>query len=459
MHRFPDCVKYPERFMAWVALVGGILQSESDYEHYKNKRICDVHFSEKDKNRNNRLNALAIPTLNLSERFETQIPQVSTSMQQQQTSLPPTSNTEQFGCNSVLEQASSSKDILPSQAVNTGNTCTNAVSNSIMLEHNCISRKPRTSRKGAVGSLFTQIKLLRSEVSRLRKKGQTITRLRNAEALSEYKVFQHFARMSKPAQLFVRMQLESSKTPKGRRFTNEEKVLSLSLFKKSPKSYAHLCKYFILPSLKSMKRLLSTIKIHPGINSIMFKKIKESVLEKPKPFRLCSLIFDEMSLTPHVNYNVQRDIFEGFASNQIEKFADQALVFMIKGLKEHFKQPIAYYYTNCLNKQELKGLIKTVVQHAQDAGLIIANTVCDQSTINVGAITELVNETRVKYLRLNKEWRYDMFCVNGKNIIPLYDTPHLIKGIRNNLLNKDLLYTSNGEQKVVKWEYFQKLCS
>lgn len=41
--------------------------------------------------------------------------------------------------------------------------------------------------------------------------------------------------------------------------------------------------------------------------------------------------------------------------------------------------------------------------------------------------------------------------------VPLFDVPHLIKGIRNNLITKELLYKSNDIEKVVKWEYYQKV--
>lgn len=69
MHWFPNPDKFPDRFKTWVGIVGGKLGTPADYQYYKNKRICDVHFVERYKNRNNRLNALAVPTLHLSGKF------------------------------------------------------------------------------------------------------------------------------------------------------------------------------------------------------------------------------------------------------------------------------------------------------------------------------------------------------------------------------------------------------
>lgn len=103
-----------------------------------------------------------------------------------------------------------------------------------------------------------------------------------------------------------------------------------------------------------MKRLLSTVKIHQEIVPIVFKRIKLTMSEKDDNDRLCSLIFDEMSLTPQVNYNAQQDVLEGLAVNNHKKIADHVLVFMVKGIKQNFKQPVAYYYTTGLNKVEFK---------------------------------------------------------------------------------------------------------
>ncbi|CAK1597278.1 unnamed protein product [Parnassius mnemosyne] len=65
MHRFPNAFKFPGSFKAWVTLVGGKLESASDYEYYQKKLICDIHFTPEDRVRNNRLKAYAIPSLYL----------------------------------------------------------------------------------------------------------------------------------------------------------------------------------------------------------------------------------------------------------------------------------------------------------------------------------------------------------------------------------------------------------
>lgn len=204
-----------------------------------------------------------------------------------------------------------------------------------------------------VNSLQKKVRHLQTEINRLRKRGRTFKeRLANASNLSENVAYKSaFQQMTKPAQIFMNMQWQAKKKPKGRRFTIEEKFLSLSLFKKSPKAYGNFYKYFTLPSIKAMKRLLSQIRLTPGINEIIFEKIKKTMSDKEVPDRLCSLIFDEISINPQIFYAVHKDQLEGFTTSDSKNvFADHVLVFMVKGVKNNFKQPIAYYFTNSLTK-------------------------------------------------------------------------------------------------------------
>jgi len=42
-------------------------------------------------------------------------------------------------------------------------------------------------------------------------------------------------------------------------------------------------------------------------------------------------------------------------------------------------------------------------------------------------------------------------------VIHLYDPPHLLKGIRNNMLNKNVVFTINGRQKEASWDHIVAL--
>ncbi|CAH2090911.1 unnamed protein product [Euphydryas editha] len=89
-----------------------------------------------------------------------------------------------------------------------------------------------------------------------------------------------------------------------------------------------------------------------------------------------------MSITPEIHYDASQDELKGFANNDPKNFADHVLVFMIKGIKANYKQPVAYYFTNGLKKDELKHIIYDVIKNIQATGLHVLCTVCDQATVN-----------------------------------------------------------------------------
>ena len=54
--------------------------------------------------------------------------------------------------------------------------------------------------------------------------------------------------------------------------------------------------------------------------------------------------------------------------------------------------------------------------------------------------------------------RGEYFTVPGSDeIIPLFDPPHLLKGVRNGLLTHDLVCTIDGEQLTASWRHVQQM--
>lgn len=82
-------------------------------------------------------------------------------------------------------------------------------------------------------------------------------------------------------------------------------------------------------------------------------------------------------------------------------------------------------------------------------------TICDQGATNCAAINKLVTDARSIYLKNNQEPKR-RFLIKELEVIPLFDVPHLVKGIRNNLLKKNLVWEKDvGEKLVAKWEHIK----
>lgn len=247
----------------------------------------------------------------------------------------------------------------------------------------------------------------------------------------------------------------------GRRFTKQEKIMALSLYKQGPRAYRWLSKIFILPSPLTLSRLIARAGIKPGLNPNIFSLLTKRANKMTEHEKLCMVLFDEISLSPHFEYNRRKDATSGFVNHGYgaqRLIADHALVFMIRGVINNYKQPICYTFcSGTTPKYDLKKLINDVISTLQRCGLVVVATVCDQGATNVSAINDLIKDSREQIIKENKQHVNETFYVNGKEIVPLFDTPHLIKGIRNNLITKNLNCTMDGVEKTASWDHIQQM--
>ncbi|RVE51172.1 hypothetical protein evm_004137 [Chilo suppressalis] len=253
---------------------------------------------------------------------------------------------------------------------------------------------------------------------------------------------------SRVAKLLMKIQWSQNKKHlKGRQFTPEQKIASLSILKQIPKGYRFLRSIFILPAPQTLIKLIQKSNIKPGLNRKIFSQISEKAAKMTREEKLCVILFDEISKKAHISFNERKDKVTGFVDNgeqRILEFADHAQVFMVRGLINNYKQAISYSFSASATKgPELAKQIKMIITQLHEAGLIPLASVCDQGTNNRSAINILLNEARGIYLRRGETPKNNTIIINDAEIIPLYDPPHLLKGMRNNLLTKILKYTQD----------------
>lgn len=155
------------------------------------------------------------------------------------------------------------------------------------------------------------------------------------------------------------------KRKRGYRWTKEEKITCLRLFKRSPTTYRLLRRMFNLPSIGTLKSLLNKIPFHVGVNKAVFEVLKKHTDDQKPSENLYTLMFDEMSIKKHLEYNKKKDEIEGFQDHGIQGrsplTAAYALVFMVAGVRKRVKQPIAHYFSSGFSTADrLVALIKEV---------------------------------------------------------------------------------------------------
>ncbi|CAG4958764.1 unnamed protein product [Colias eurytheme] len=244
------------------------------------------------------------------------------------------------------------------------------------------------------------------------------------------------------------------KKPKGRRYSLNQKIQALIIYKKSPACYRLLRRMFALPSQTVLNQLLNKIPLKPGINKHIFTSLEKMSQKQDSEDNLCILSFDEMSIRKHLFYNEKLDEIQGFQDHgnhgRSQDIASKALVFMLSGLRKKWKQPIAFYFSNILRADRMTVIIKEIITQCIAANMNVVCTVCDLSTINVKALKTLGATSTSPFFNL---------C--GQEIVTIFDPPHLLKCTRNLLMKHDIEITTDVQcnekpiKGTVKWSHIE----
>lgn len=131
----------------------------------------------------------------------------------------------------------------------------------------------------SVSTLSPKCKYLYKEYLASKKQLQYSLRVRRAMTFCKQKYFEKLtANMSPLAKKLFWMQIKlCTKSKMGRRYTEDEKLIALSIMKQSPKAYKYLQKIFILPSKGTLNHLIQGLRIESGINPQIFSCVRKEV--------------------------------------------------------------------------------------------------------------------------------------------------------------------------------------
>jgi DNA transposase THAP9 len=229
----------------------------------------------------------------------------------------------------------------------------------------------------------------------------------------------------------------------GRRYAIHDKNFALSLFYASPKAYRLCSKVFCLPSVSMLRLWLRRVNVKPGFCDNVFNLLQRKAQGMPVSDRCCVLLLDEISLKRGLNYSKSADEIVGFEDfgngDRTQKYANQALVLMARGLRSRWKQPLAYFLAcNTSPAKKLKEIVSDTVVKLNGIGLTVVAVICDQGA---------TNQQMFRLFGVTKEEPCVKLC--GNNVFFMFDPPHLLKSVRNNLVKHD--FEING--KLVRWQH------
>ncbi|XP_024869566.1 uncharacterized protein LOC112453189 isoform X2 [Temnothorax curvispinosus] len=220
---------------------------------------------------------------------------------------------------------------------------------------------------------------------------------------------------------------------RGIRYNNDFKKFALSMYFLSPRNYKELRKIFTLPSVRTLQSFTYNWNILPGLNIKVFEALKIKLNSLSLIERHCVLCIDEMSLKSHLFYDVSRDEIIGFqdvGDNKLPISAKNAFVIMARSIAGNWKVPLCYCFvaTTCTS-DTIKTIIFDAIRKLKECGATVHALITDMGS---------------NFLQLSRELgistKNSMFVVDEQNILYIFDTPHLIKATRNNLLKYNLKF-------------------
>lgn len=132
------------------------------------------------------------------------------------------------------------------------------------------------------------------------------------------------------------------------------------------------------------------------------------------------MVLDEMDIKEHIQYDAYADKIRGFddIGEGSKAVANKALVFMVKGIKNSWKQPVAYYFSNgAVTGTKLAKTIVEMIKACRDiAKLTVVATINACGSTNVKALKQLGSSVTTPYL-----------LIGDQKIFTIFDPPHLLK--------------------------------
>lgn len=329
-----------------------------------------------------------------------------------------------------------------------------------------VSKKARLSDRDH--DLYAFICNVSKENRECRKRKETLKeRVRRAENYMNTGWTSVLERFSSQARSFIECHLRNVNRNKfSRRYTLDDKLFAFALYKKSPTAYRYLANIFCLPSEGSVRKLSSELPLKPGLCNELMNSLEEQGRKMIDPKdRLCVLMCDDVEIQTSITFNESAERVEGFVDNGIDRkreIADHATVWLVKGVnpkigKKTWKQPLVY--TFCKSSQssvDFKKMYFEIVRRLQDIGFTVIASISDQGSTNEKAVRELIDETKANLLSDDKDCSQDIIMIDDLEIVHIFDPPHLIKCLRNNLLTKDLKYSWEGKERIASWSHLMK---
>ena len=238
-------------------------------------------------------------------------------------------------------------------------------------------------------------------------------------------------------------------------FVANIKEFALTLDFYSPKAYRYIRSIIPLPHPSLIREWSRNINCEPGFLGESFvvleREAKQNVDNKD-----CCLVLDAMAIRKQVQWEPATNKYSGFEDygptlKAPKVVASEALVFLLVGMRSHWKQPIGYFLTDKASAVVQASLINTALTKASAAGLKVWCVTSDGTTTNISTFKALGCHFGHTYDSISTAFKHP---VTGEDVFVVLDACHMLKLARNALAFLGTICTSDDR---IEWKFFNRL--
>ncbi|EZA50769.1 THAP domain-containing protein [Ooceraea biroi] len=166
-------------------------------------------------------------------------------------------------------------------------------------------------------------------------------------------------------------------------------------------------------------------------------------------------MMDEMAIRKQLKWNHSEKKFVGYVDcgtvirePDAMPLAKEALVYLLTGINERWKIPVAYFYVNSVTSQERAEITLQVLNFIVPSGVNVIALTFDGLSANIKMCTEFNAD-------VYNSRRYFRHPSQDHDVVIFLDAAHMLKLIRTAWAIKRVLYDGNGNP--IKWEFIENL--
>lgn len=226
------------------------------------------------------------------------------------------------------------------------------------------------------------------------------------------------------------------------RYSPELRSFALTLNFYSPKAYNYVREVYRnkLPAPSTLRSWYANTNGSPGFTQEAINILKKRSEAAGDKKIYATLMMDEIAIRKQLEWSHPEKKFIGYVDcgtvipqPDNMPLAKEALVYLITGINERWKIPVAYFYIAGLTSQERAEITLQIINFIVPSGVNIIALTFDGLPANIKLCTEL---------------NADVYYI-------FFDAAHMLKLIRTAWATKRVVYDSNGNS--IKWEFIETL--